>query len=104
MKTRTFAGGSSTRCRRLVLCSLPGWNRQCVSATGTLRHAGAPWPVFAKVLTWAGRLQAHEMNFMSGKCFVDANILVYAHDRSAGVKHQRAQRLLKQLWDSGRVY
>jgi len=38
---------------------------------------------------------------MSGKCFVDTNILVYAHDRSAGVKHQRAQRLLEQLWDSG---
>ncbi|MGB2662842.1 MAG: PIN domain-containing protein [Candidatus Acidiferrum sp.] len=37
---------------------------------------------------------------MSGKCFVDTNILVYAHDRSAGVKHQRAQTLLEQLWDS----
>lgn len=38
---------------------------------------------------------------MSDKCFVDTNILVYAHDRSAGVKHQRAQLLLEQLWDSG---
>ena len=38
---------------------------------------------------------------MSGKCFVDTNILVYAHDRSAGVKHQRAQMLVQQLWDSG---
>lgn len=38
---------------------------------------------------------------MNGKCFVDTNILVYAHDRSAGVKHQRAQRLLEQLWNSG---
>jgi predicted nucleic acid-binding protein len=41
------------------------------------------------------------MNFMSDKCFVDTNILVYAHDRSAGVKHQRSQMLLEQLWDSG---
>jgi predicted nucleic acid-binding protein len=41
------------------------------------------------------------MNSMSDKCFVDTNILVYAHDRSAGVKHQRAQMLLEQLWDSG---
>jgi predicted nucleic acid-binding protein len=41
------------------------------------------------------------MNFMSDKCFVDTNILVYAHDRLAGVKHQRAQMLLEQLWDSG---
>jgi predicted nucleic acid-binding protein len=37
---------------------------------------------------------------MRDKCFVDTNILVYAHDRSAGVKHQRAQELLVQLWDS----
>jgi predicted nucleic acid-binding protein len=41
------------------------------------------------------------MNSMSDKCFVDTNILVYAHDRSAGVKRQRAQMLLEQLWDSG---
>jgi len=41
------------------------------------------------------------MNFMSDKCFVDTNILVYAHDRSAGLKHQRARALLEQLWDSG---
>jgi predicted nucleic acid-binding protein len=38
---------------------------------------------------------------MSDKCFVDTNILVYAHDRSAGAKHQRAQKLVEQLWDSG---
>lgn len=39
---------------------------------------------------------------MSDKCFVDTNILVYAHDRSTGVKHERAQMLLEQLWDSGK--
>lgn len=38
---------------------------------------------------------------MSDKCFVDTNILMYAHDRSAGVKHERARRLIEQLWDSG---
>jgi predicted nucleic acid-binding protein len=38
---------------------------------------------------------------MSDKYFVDTNILVYAHDRSAGAKHQRARTLLEQLWDSG---
>lgn len=38
---------------------------------------------------------------MSDKFFVDTNILVYAHDRSAGIKHQRAQMLLEQLWNSG---
>jgi predicted nucleic acid-binding protein len=38
---------------------------------------------------------------MSDKYFVDTNILVYAHDRSTGTKHQRAKKLLEQLWDSG---
>jgi predicted nucleic acid-binding protein len=38
---------------------------------------------------------------MSDKCFVDMNILIYAHDRSAGRKHQRAQRLIGEIWDAG---
>ena len=33
---------------------------------------------------------------------MDTNILVYAHDRSAGVKHHLAQLLVEQLWNSGR--
>lgn len=38
---------------------------------------------------------------MNDKCFVDTNILVYAHDRAAGIKHQRAQSLIQKLWSSG---
>jgi len=38
---------------------------------------------------------------MSDKYFVDTNILVYAHERSAGVKQQRATKLLLELWNSG---
>jgi predicted nucleic acid-binding protein len=38
---------------------------------------------------------------MSAKYFVDTNILVYAHDRSAGVKHQRARELMERLWTTG---
>jgi predicted nucleic acid-binding protein len=30
--------------------------------------------------------------------FVDTNILVYAHDTSAGGKHERARALIEQLW------
>ena len=30
--------------------------------------------------------------------FVDTNIMVYAHDRSAGDKHLRARDLVSQLW------
>ena len=38
---------------------------------------------------------------MSGKFFVDTNILVYAHDLTQGVKHERAQALVETLWESG---
>jgi len=37
---------------------------------------------------------------MSGKFFVDTNILIYAHDRSAGRKHQAAKALVEELWAS----
>jgi predicted nucleic acid-binding protein len=30
--------------------------------------------------------------------FVDTNVLVYAYDQSAGIKHQIAQKLLQELW------
>ena len=40
-------------------------------------------------------------NSMSDKCFVDTNVLVYAHDRSTGKKHERARRLLEELWENG---
>ena len=38
---------------------------------------------------------------MPDKFFVDTNILLYAHDRSAGVKHERSRQLLERLWTSG---
>jgi predicted nucleic acid-binding protein len=37
---------------------------------------------------------------MSVKCFVDTNILVYGHDDSAGIKHERALKIIDDLWDS----
>jgi predicted nucleic acid-binding protein len=38
---------------------------------------------------------------MSDKYFVDTNILVYAHDTSAGAKHERAKALVEDLWRQG---
>ncbi|RPH54906.1 MAG: PIN domain-containing protein [Acidobacteria bacterium] len=35
---------------------------------------------------------------MSDKFFVDTNILMYAHDTSAGAKHERAKAILEELW------
>jgi predicted nucleic acid-binding protein len=38
---------------------------------------------------------------MNDRYFVDTNILVYAHDRSAGLKHKQAQALVEELWGTG---
>lgn len=35
------------------------------------------------------------------KQFIDTNVLVYAHDISAGPKHEKAKALVASLWDSG---
>jgi len=35
---------------------------------------------------------------MSDRAFVDTNILMYAHDTAAGVKHERARALVEELW------
>lgn len=42
---------------------------------------------------------------MTDVVFVDTNILIYAHDRDAGEKRERAARALERLWDeqTGRV-
>ncbi|HEY6291734.1 MAG TPA: PIN domain-containing protein [Terriglobia bacterium] len=41
---------------------------------------------------------------MTGKAFVDSNILIYAHDRDSGAKHHRAKQCLSDLWDTGTGY
>ena len=35
---------------------------------------------------------------MSVKYFVDTNILMYAHDTSAGANHDRAKAIVEELW------
>ena len=35
---------------------------------------------------------------MSGKTFVDTNVLIYAHEVDANGKHQIARRILRDLW------
>lgn len=36
---------------------------------------------------------------MSDKTFVDSNILIYAFDVDAGIRHELAKRALKELWN-----
>lgn len=36
---------------------------------------------------------------MSARTFVDTNVLIYAHDRDAGRKHDIARTRLRELWE-----
>jgi predicted nucleic acid-binding protein len=40
------------------------------------------------------------MSVVSQLEFVDTNILIYAHDLSAGKKHLRARELIQELWEN----
>jgi hypothetical protein len=84
------------------------WRLACYNSCGNRAAAygirtvleGVPWRGSAKGLISAGRLLVHAKNFMSDKFFIDTSILVYAHDRAARVKHERARSLIEKLWNS----
>jgi len=40
------------------------------------------------------------MSDKNARQFIDTNVLVYAHDTSAGIKHETAKSLIADLWDS----
>jgi predicted nucleic acid-binding protein len=51
------------------------------------------------------KLPGREMICMKGKekrQFIDTNILVYAHDSSAGIKNKMAKTIIAGLWESKR--
>jgi predicted nucleic acid-binding protein len=39
------------------------------------------------------------MSFMTDRVFVDTNVLIYAHDLDAGLKHNRAVSIVSDLWE-----
>jgi predicted nucleic acid-binding protein len=47
----------------------------------------------------AGPTIAHGTSCMSDKVFIDTNILLYAYDRDAGVKHEIARELIRRRWE-----
>jgi len=67
--------------------------------------SAGPWLTSTRLSTWAVRGSPTEGRYMSGKIFVDSNILIYAHDSDAGVRRQQAAEWLKKLWqdDTGRL-
>lgn len=68
--------------------------------------APVTWPGWRKHLIWewAAEAPGHERRYMSAEAerqFVDTNILVYAHNASAGRYRVRAQRLHRNGRHSG---
>jgi predicted nucleic acid-binding protein len=39
------------------------------------------------------------MSFMTDRVFLDTNVLIYAHDLDAGMKHDRAVFIISRLWE-----
>ena len=52
-------------------------------------------------MIWIGKNPQAGKNCTTVKAFVDTNILVYAYDRGAGLKHDRALSLVEKLWVEG---
>ena len=61
-------------------------------------RADGHWPVSAALPAFDGHRPVRETSFMSDRCFVDTNILMYAHDTATGAKHERARALVEKLW------
>lgn len=40
------------------------------------------------------------MSALEPRQFIDTNVLIYAHDLSAGAKHNRARELLAEMWEA----
>jgi predicted nucleic acid-binding protein len=52
------------------------------------------------MVIYPGR-EKNSMSDDSAYQFLDTNVLVYAHDKSAGEKHEQAKTLIQELWNSG---
>ncbi len=61
---------------------------------------GAPFAGSREGGTYAGHPLRIVGNSMSGRAFVDTNILVYAHDRGGGAKQERAREAIIELWSN----
>src|SRR5258708_39260641 len=68
------------------------------------KQRAVPSPECARVGTSDGRSPNLGMNCMSAKCFIDTNILIYAHETATGEKHRRARELLEQVWQEGKGF
>ena len=82
-------------------CSLKSWRKSCANTGDLIGRVSVPWVGSKRVLIWVGLHLLRVPNFMNDKCFVDTNILMYAHDRASGVKNLRARSLIEELWKSG---
>jgi predicted nucleic acid-binding protein len=79
-------------------CSLIATKPWCGLGRLSTKLGGARSRDSARASTSNGRRPDRATSCMSDNYFVDTNILMYAHDTSAGAKHDRAKALLEELW------
>ena len=73
-------------------------------ACARARRRHRAWPQQGVDLGTDGHVTTRQDDFITGSenlRFIDTNILIYAHDTSAGQKHIRARDLMRELWQTG---
>src|SRR5260370_12094147 len=98
-RPRSLRAGVTLRSADCLRGSLKSWwarRRPTSAASARLSSCST------KVFTWAAGCLSAGKNFMSGRTFVDTNVLIYAHDVDAKSKHATAKNILRDLWSERR--
>src|SRR6266513_3266592 len=79
-------------------CLRGNWKSWWARKKPTNARNGKRWNSSTRVFTWAAARLADGESYMSVRTFVDANVLIYAHDVDSKSKHATAKNILRELW------
>ncbi len=64
------------------------------------RLGAVRWSISRQASTWAAKVPCAETNYMSGRVFIDTNILGCAYDLDAADKRSHAMAVIQGLWET----
>src|SRR5437016_501967 len=79
-------------------CLRGNWKSWWARKKPTNARNGKRWNSSTRVFTWAAARLSAGKGYMSVRTFVDANVLIYAHDVDSKSKHATAKNILRELW------
>src|SRR6266699_5033506 len=79
-------------------CLRSNWKAWWARKKPTNARNGKRWNSSTRVFTWAAARLSAGKSYMSVRTFVDANVLIYAHDVDSKSKHATAKNILRELW------